>query len=100
MTKPLEARFAHVEHVNRTDLPFPASDAEIWAYAKANDFCIVSNDEDFLNLLFQKGFPPKLVLLRTGNQKTSFIKKVLINHVDEIHAMERSEEQGVLEIWE
>jgi len=30
------------------------------------NFIIVTNDDDFLNLTNMKGFPPKVVLLRTG----------------------------------
>lgn len=46
----------HVDHIGLT---IPAKDLEIWLFAKNNGFIIVTNDEDFLNLLNVKGFPPK-----------------------------------------
>jgi predicted nuclease of predicted toxin-antitoxin system len=92
----------HIEecmHVDNTDLPVPAKDIEIWNYALANNFIIVTNDEDFLNLLNIKGFPPKIVLLKTGNQSNNFISNLLIKHFDDINSLSTSPEYGVLELY-
>jgi predicted nuclease of predicted toxin-antitoxin system len=48
-------------------------DIEIWHYAKANDFSIVTYDFDFIDLATLKGFPPKIIWLRTGNASTEKI---------------------------
>jgi predicted nuclease of predicted toxin-antitoxin system len=50
--------------------PAPADD-DIWAYAAANDFVVVSKDADFYRLSIVNGAPPKVVWLRTGNGPTS-----------------------------
>jgi predicted nuclease of predicted toxin-antitoxin system len=46
-----------------------------------------------------KGFPPKIVLLRTGDQSNDFLYDVLISHVSDIHLLNESTEAGVLEIY-
>ncbi|MBL7917353.1 MAG: DUF5615 family PIN-like protein [Bacteroidia bacterium] len=48
-------------------------DIEIWKYAKANNFCIVTFDFDFIDLSTLKGFPPKIIWLRLGNTSTEKI---------------------------
>lgn len=45
-----------------------ATDLEIWDFAKAHDYVIVSRDVDFMDLSLLKGQPPKLVRLRLPNQ--------------------------------
>ncbi len=75
----------------------PASDDQIWEHARINNFIIVTNDKDFLNMATVKGFPPKIVLLRTGDQSNDFLYDVL-SHVSDIHLLNESNETGVLEI--
>ena len=58
----LKLHFTDCVHIEFTSLTFPAEDKEIWNYALINQFIIVTNDEDFLDLLNIKGFPPKIVV--------------------------------------
>ena len=74
---PLSDRFGECFHVNRVGLHFPPSDTAIWDYAKANECVIVSHDTDFLDLLFARGFPPKTILLKTGNIDTAATLELL-----------------------
>jgi len=85
-------------HVDNTGLLLPAKDTEIWDYAKKRGMLIVSNDEDFLHLSMLKGFPPKVLLLRTGNQSRKFIEQILIEAKEKIKAFVESSEYGVLEL--
>ena len=78
LTNKLKSHFTGCFHVDHIGLTLPAKDIEIWNYALTNDLIIVSNDNDFLNLADAKGFPPKVILLRTGNQSTKFIEQLLI----------------------
>lgn len=94
----LKPHFTDCVHVDRTGSIVPAKDAEIWAYALQHRFIIVTNDDDFLDLARIKGFPPKVVLLRTGNQSNGFLLSILIKHKTEIAALHSSEEIGLLEI--
>jgi predicted nuclease of predicted toxin-antitoxin system len=59
----------------------------------------VTNDEDFLKLLLKVGFPPKVVLLRMGNQSTDFVRDTLLRHTADIDYLEKSEDYGLLEIY-
>lgn len=86
-------------HVDATNLQVPATDAEIWHYAKSNEMTIVTNDEDFLNLSLLYGFPPKIILLRLGNQRTQVIADAIIRHAPSIHMMNITEQIGILEIF-
>jgi predicted nuclease of predicted toxin-antitoxin system len=84
--------------VDDIGLPIPAKDIEIWDYARKQKMLIVTNDEDFFHLSLFKGFPPKVLLLKTGNQRCRFIEQILINNKDKILAFVESSEQGILEI--
>ena len=70
LVKMLSADYHSCQHVDNIGLSIPAKDWDIWKWAKAKNYMIITNDEDFLNLLMQKGFPPKIILLHTGNQST------------------------------
>lgn len=94
----LSPQFDEVEHVDRCGLAVPASDIEIWNRAKDEDAMIVTNDEDYYHFSLQKGFPPKVILLRTGNQSTENIKGLLIHHREQISALYESTQYGLLEI--
>lgn len=43
-------------------------DFTIWQWARANDFTILTQDDDFFLLAQLRGQPPKVVCLRFGNQ--------------------------------
>ena len=67
-------------------------------FARQNDLIIVTNDEDFVDFVNVKGFPPKVILLRTGNQNRLFICKLLIQRKEDIKLLNGSDETGLLEI--
>ncbi len=95
----LKQHFDDCFHVDNISITVPAKDAEIWEYAKQNDLIIVTNDEDFIDFINIKGFPPKVVLLRTGNQNRLFIVNLLIQRKSDIKNLADSIEIGLLEIW-
>ncbi len=86
----------HVDHIGVT---IPAKDTEIWNYALSSNCIIVTNDNDFLNLAEVRGFPPKVVMLHTGNQSNDFIEILLIKHKIDIDLLNQSDEYGFLEIF-
>ena len=98
LAKLLSPEFGEVEHVDRCGLPVLASDTEIWDWARDNDALIITNDEEYYYFSLQKGFPPKVVLLRMGNQSTQNVKEVLIRYRDKILALHDSPDHGLLEI--
>ncbi|MDH6303931.1 putative nuclease of putative toxin-antitoxin system [Parabacteroides sp. PF5-5] len=94
----LQQSFDGCSHVDSIGLKVPAKDKDIWEYARKHDMVIVSNDEDFLNLLLIKGFPPKIILLKTGNQRRDRTEKLLIDAKKQIEDFINSSEYGLLEI--
>lgn len=86
----------HADHIN---LPVPLSDSQIWNFALENKCIIVTNDEDFMHFSNVKGFPPKVILLKTGNQSNQFIKELLIRRKEAIQDFAMTKEYGILELF-
>jgi predicted nuclease of predicted toxin-antitoxin system len=84
--------------VDSIGLSVPAKDTEIWEYARNHNMLIITNDEDFLHLSAVKGFPPKVLLIRTGNQSRKYIEQILINTKARIKYFFESSEYGILEL--
>jgi predicted nuclease of predicted toxin-antitoxin system len=98
MVSVLKLHFDDCLHVDSIGLTVPAKDAEIWDFALENELIIVSNDEDFIDFINVKGFPPKVVLLKTGNQSKLFITNLLIQRKADILLLSNSSDLGLLEI--
>jgi len=65
-----------------------SQDVDIWDYAKANGFVIVSKDIDFQQRSLLFGHPPKVVRLRVGNCTVQTIENLLRRHSAFIHTFE------------
>src|SRR4028119_2113615 len=76
--------FPHSVHVREIGF-VEATDTEIWNYAKANDFIIVSKDTDFQQRSLLLGHPPKIVWIRVGNCPVKIIEDLLRKHSVSIH---------------
>jgi predicted nuclease of predicted toxin-antitoxin system len=75
------------------------TDLNIFKYAKINNFIIVTNDEDFVDLVNLYGAPPKIVLLKTGNQSNNYLLQLLINQYKEIENLYNSDVTELLELF-
>ena len=95
----LKEHFEEVRHVDQIELSIPPTDDEIWNYAARNDCIIITNDQDFLDMISVKGFPPKVVLLRTGNQSNSFLCQLLVQHKTDTIMLNESSETGLIEVF-
>lgn len=73
-----------------------ASDEEIWLYARANAFIIVTKDADFGDFGMMYGFPPKIIWLRFGNCTTRHIEMTIRAHRDTIEAFSADPTIGLL----
>ncbi len=73
-----------------------ATDSEIWAYARQNDFTVVSKDDDFRSLSLVNGAPPKVIWLRIGNASTAAIEAFIRSALVKIRTFEISPEESLL----
>jgi predicted nuclease of predicted toxin-antitoxin system len=99
LVKKIEDKYTDCIHVTNTNLDTLAKDIDIWNWAKNNQYTIVTNDEDFENFLNYLQFPPKIILLKTGNQATSYIATILLESFHEIQNFANSKDEGLLEIF-
>ena len=74
-----------------------SSDTEIFDFAERNDYVIVTFDSNFCNLNIIRGFPVKIIWIRTGNTTTANLEKLLRKKSDIIKLF-LSEDYGCLEI--
>ncbi len=61
-----------------------STDIEIFDYAKQNKYAIVTFDADFCDLNILRGYPPKIIWIRTGNTTTENLEKILRNQYETI----------------
>ncbi|MEP6648052.1 MAG: DUF5615 family PIN-like protein [Saprospiraceae bacterium] len=86
----------HVRHVGLED----ASDTVIFEFAKKNNFSVVTFDSDFVDLNVVRGFPPKIIWIRTGNLTTKSVAELLNSNIELIKRFLESDqpEHQILEI--
>ena len=94
----LKPIFGECRHVDLIGLSVPATDTEIWNYALIHKYIIITKDNDFLDLLELKGFPPRLVLIKIGNNSSQALLNLLVNAKPQIDDMQTSD-YGLLEIY-
>jgi len=68
------------------------TDEEIWNYAGANGFAIISKDKDFYQRALLYGAPPKFVWLCLGNCTRNDLLALIRRHEQDILAFETSPE--------
>ena len=87
--------FPDSEHVRNVNLQ-EADDRTVWEYARAHGFAIVSKDEDFHQLSFLYGAPPKVVWVRLGNCATTDIEQALRRYHTDLLNFDANEEGAFL----
>ncbi len=91
----LAAEFAGSAHVGELGLA-EADDLTIWRHAGEHGYVLVSKDNDFRQLAFLHGPPPKVVWLRVGNVATKKIEALLRRSVEAIAAFVVAPEESLL----
>jgi predicted nuclease of predicted toxin-antitoxin system len=79
-------------------LPRKSTDRTIWEYALKNKYCTETFDEDFIELGLLKGYPPKIIWIRSGNCTTLELAKLFIAQQSIMEAFLKSEEDGCLKL--
>jgi predicted nuclease of predicted toxin-antitoxin system len=93
----LQAAFPESSQVALLNLE-GASDAEIWQFAKDNDFVIVSRDSDFQERSLVAGHPPQVIWLKIPNRSKTFVLNVLLDHRTEIEEALSEQNRACVEI--
>lgn len=63
-----------------------ASDRDIWEYARAHEFIIVTKDADYYDLSLVLGAPPCVLWLQAGNASKASTLTLLLDHAEGIKA--------------
>ncbi len=71
-------------------------DRDIWAHARDSGFAIVSKDNDFQQMSFLYGAPPKVIWIRRGNCSVREIEKILRSKAPRIEAFAAEAESAYL----
>ncbi len=97
LVKPLSNHFPEISHI-LDYFSHNVSDQRIWAHARSGQYIIVTNDDDFASLLMDFGWPPKIILLKTGNQSNDYLLQLLVEKKQEIESFALDEQTGMLVI--
>jgi predicted nuclease of predicted toxin-antitoxin system len=73
-----------------------AEDHQIWDYACAEQFAVVTKDSDFRDRSYVQGFPPKIIWLDVGNAGTAAITELLQRERGRVERFGMSAEASVL----
>jgi predicted nuclease of predicted toxin-antitoxin system len=75
------------------------SDADVWNFARAQGFTIVTKDADFHERSLLNGHPPKVIWIRRGNCSTAMIADILRANHTTIVSFEREEAFAALMLY-
>lgn len=95
LVQALQSEYPGSAHVRTLGLR-GAADGAIWERARQEAYAIVSKDNDFRQLSFLHGVPPKVIWLSVGNAATETILRFLRNQRVEIQAFEADTEASLL----
>jgi predicted nuclease of predicted toxin-antitoxin system len=98
LCRSIDDLFPESNHVGLSGLS-QAHDRDIWDYAKAYGFAIVSQDVDFAEMVALLGSPPKVIWLRIGNQSTAAISNLLRRHAELIAMFESDNDAVCLQLY-
>ena len=91
----IEGSFPGSRHVRDVGLR-ESSDLEVWNFARAQGFTVVSKDWDFQQLSFVHGAPPKVVWIRRGNCSVRSMERLLVSSTDAITRFGDDQEASLL----
>jgi predicted nuclease of predicted toxin-antitoxin system len=95
LVQTLEPEYPGSAHVRTLGLR-GATDGAIWERARQAAYAIVSKDNDFRQLSFLHGAPPKVIWLSVGNVGTEAILRLLQSQRAEIQVFEADTETSLL----
>lgn len=97
LTAALTPFFPGTVHVKELGME-RATDTALWSYALEKKLVIITKDSDFYDRLTLKGYPPKLIWVRTGNVSTDFLIQLFQAKQASIKAFLENSDIGYLEV--
>jgi predicted nuclease of predicted toxin-antitoxin system len=91
----ITASFPASQHVREVGLK-GRTDEDVWEYAKAKGFVLVSKDKDFYQRALLYGSPPKFIWLCLGNCTRDDLLNLIRKHERDILAFETSAESVLI----
>lgn len=79
----VSGRFPVSAHVKQLELT-TTDDEVVWRFARDNGFALLTQDSDFERKAAQRGAPPKVILVRTGNIRTPLLRPIIAAQLDRI----------------
>ena len=98
LIKRLADLYPKSEHIHLVGLD-RSDDGVVWDYAKEHGFYIVTQDEDYSELIRLRGAPPKVIWLRCGNTQTSEIERILRQNFSVIAGLSSSPDLHIVELY-
>jgi predicted nuclease of predicted toxin-antitoxin system len=95
LVQALEPEYPGSSHVRTLGLR-GATDGTIWERARQDTYTIVSKDNDFRQLSFLHGAPPKVIWLSVGKAGTESILRFLRSQRAQIESFEADPEASLL----
>lgn len=95
LARDLGTLFPGSAHVRESGL-LGQPDEEVWNFALAHGFTLVSKDSDFQQRSFIYGHPPKLVWLRIGNCTRQQLIELIVTHEADVRAFDADAFESVL----
>ena len=90
--------WAGISAIHVTDLGDRKTDTEIWNYAKAKGFVIVTKDTDFYDRILLEGEPPKVVWIRIRNMRRKQFETIILNVWKEVE--KHLHKHALIEVYE
>ena len=78
---------------------FNADDMTIWEFARQNDYTVVTFDKDLPSIGSVKGFPPRIIWLRTGNLSNESLISLFTTRADQFSAFVNNDKNGCLLVY-
>ncbi|NOS75555.1 MAG: DUF5615 family PIN-like protein [Methyloglobulus sp.] len=75
-----------------------STDEDVWNYAKANGFTLVSKDSDFYDKSMLYGHPPKVIWIKRGNCTNRQIQLLLRNKLEAISSFIKDDQVSFIAI--
>ena len=84
----------HIDDVGLHGCP----DGDVWNYSRDHGLVLISKDNDFRQLSFLRGAPPKVVWLRIGNAPTNAVVDLLRSRKADVESFIRDPDTALFTI--